>query len=773
MDPQKVTGLNISNDELDQATKRLAFFSPTGSGEYVSELYSFFAEQALSSFKPGRYTGVQIFRRLHELLGMKVAYDELLSGLGNLVKSKRVHCDKVKVDDPGGTFSIEPELHDNASRRIVNQGKFEEQVMEKWRQEVSDLYPELTDREFRDLQVDLREFIYRLVSLSSAESVLLYYSGDAPLSRIVESLDIDEIDKALSHTSQKIRLIRNEMLPAFFRSADEDRKKFIDGLLQSTFILHMIQLDPKCSELINLETRGGNLYLDTNFLFRLFGLHSPELFFATNELLKLSKKLKFSFFITPDTRREYMAALQENLRQLRQAPVLPVDMLKTLVGLSDDDDPIIAYYNKILEKGREAGQNVYIDPSVYYEYFAQIDSFLDNYGIKISDQNCNLIKSDKNRLDTEIRYLKQIAAEIKFDTYYPEYELSEHIANHDAFHRLLILSLRGENDGGNFLDVPYWFLTCDTKLPKYDRVRRKTEHIKTPFCVLAGYWMQTIRPFEPRVSSQALVGSMSSPLLRAYKPVPNHIVREVASRIYMFKGYNETIGKMAMRRQFLLKYYNASVTEREELIQSPLMDFAETKEKEAKAIAEQLELERVEKQQEKKKREDAEKQLKANENKIGELKNNLEKTETEKSNLNDRVVKLEKSVNLLETNLANSDKQSKAVVKSLRSKLYFIFGLTVTFIAAEAVAVPLLKGGLWWLIVSGVLSVFFILSLFIFKPWQKNNLGRLYTFGFPLLIAFSIALPFGKETTMLEVLGNVGDFGGYLGLALYVLFGKE
>src|SRR5690606_10582120 len=119
------------------------------------------------------------------------------------------------------------------------------------------------------LETDLRDYIYRLTSLSSAESVLLYYANHSEIDKLISTLDVESLDQVLPKRNPLLKQIRSEVLPAFFRTADKERKTFIDSLLQSIFILHMIQLDPKCSALVQAQVVGGTIYLDTNFLFRL------------------------------------------------------------------------------------------------------------------------------------------------------------------------------------------------------------------------------------------------------------------------------------------------------------------------------------------------------------------------------------------------------------------------------------------------------------------------------------------------------------------------
>lgn len=536
----------------------------------------------------------------------------------------------------------------------------------------------------------------------------------------------------------------------------------------------MIQLDPKCSELVSSEIQGGFLYLDTNFLFRLFGLQSPEMFFASKELIRISKELKYKLLITPNTREEYLYALQDNLNHYRAVPPLPPEMLEMVIEQSDDEDPIVGYYQNTLEKGVISEGKIHIEPSVYFEYYSEIDTLLEQHQIEESNQNCEFIEANEDELNKEIGYLRRIVEDKQIELNIPLQELNEHVAMHDAFHRLLILNLRAGNDGGNFSDVPFWFLTCDSKLPLYDRTRRYSEKLKTPFCVLTGNWMQTIRPFVPRIEAGAVVGSINSPILRAYKPIPNEVIREVASRVSFHKGYNSLIGRLAMKRQFLIKYSNAeSKEEKDELLQSVFLEYALKMEQDKKDAEKTLQ-DTEKARQEERALWDSEKdnwlrKMQKEKDESAELKIRIEEAKRERNNINEEMKDLKTQFNGLE----NQMKESKKVQQRFRSRVYTIFSVMIIFVLALYLIQTLLQGGLWWLIITGLLSISYILVTSILRPWKKGRWGKVFILGFPLLILASIALPLKQGNLLLTILGHISNFGGFISLALYLLFREE
>jgi hypothetical protein len=116
----------------------------------------------------------------------------------------------------------------------------------------------------------------------------------------------------------------------------------------------------------------------------------------------------------------------------------------------------------------------------------------------------------------------------------------DEIATHDAFHRLLVLSLRGA--GCSFAHARAWFLTCDGKLGRYDRdrMRRSQEGQDIPFCIYPDHCIQMTRWALPRTADydRAFVELVGSPYVSAMAHtarLPSHIAQLICSRIDRYR----------------------------------------------------------------------------------------------------------------------------------------------------------------------------------------------------------------------------------------------
>ena len=89
--------------------------------------------------------------------------------------------------------------------------------------------------------------------------------------------------------------------------------------------------------------------------------------------------------------------------------------------------------------------------------------------------------------------------------------LADPVVTHDAFHRLLILKVRGGTP--SFARARAWFLTCDGKLGRYDRISRGRDKTPVPYCIYPDQCLQITRWALPRTDDydRAFVELVASP----------------------------------------------------------------------------------------------------------------------------------------------------------------------------------------------------------------------------------------------------------------------
>jgi hypothetical protein len=121
--------------------------------------------------------------------------------------------------------------------------------------------------------------------------------------------------------------------------------------------------------------------------------------------------------------------------------------------------------------------------------------------------------------------------------------LDEHVVEHDAFHRVFILKIRGQ-PRYHYSDAIAWFLTNDGKLPSFDREARTRagQTAMLPFCLTSSEWVQLNRPFLSRTENAVGLDEFFHFL------VTQPYVRSVVQTFSLAKARNEVLVRAARYR---------------------------------------------------------------------------------------------------------------------------------------------------------------------------------------------------------------------------------
>jgi len=249
-----------------------------------------------------------------------------------------------------------------------------------------------------------------------------------------------------------------------------------------------------------------------------------------------------------------------------------------------------------------------------------------------------------------------------------------------------------------------------------------------------------------------------------------------------------------MKRQFLLQFAGASVEEeKRELIESLFAQYAEEMEREKEeAEARRADVEaQVHSLAEERDAAVADlsdmKRLQANE--LQAYEERL-RTATEELERNKVIVVAEaqarrETVGALEEEKEETRRSRQRIeamgklISELESKYgqlrRIIIAAAPVLLYAIALSVfrPWISGGFTWLATSGMLALCYVGILMAFRPFDKGHLGKLFTAGFPLVIAASVALPLGQGRVFLEVVGAIANVAGVMSLILFLLSGDS
>jgi hypothetical protein len=312
--------------------------------------------------------------------------------------------------------------------------------------------------------------------------------------------------------------------------------------------------------------------------------------------------------------RELKESLERARDFLMKQPIPPAELAELAASATTDSNFVTAYWVRLKEHP--------VSPKDFYEFYAQIEDHLEEHKITIVDEGCLAVDRDERAIDEELSALERALG---------AYDRHEEVKLHDVKHRLLVRRLRA--GPRRFSNAGYWFLTCDSLLPRYDQMATRNEG-ELPFCASSSAWFQVMRSFTPRTEDfdQTLADLLASPYIRYRGRISYKTVEQVVARIDLYEGRTPELAAKVLLDTALMRDVAATQEEerRLELIDNAIVraaaererELAEAKEREAaerearraaeareQALTEQLEAERVRREEEQRRADEEREQL--------------------------------------------------------------------------------------------------------------------------------------------------------------------
>ena len=240
MSIEEVTGLSIDdNQTLKDTLRRLAFFAADGSKAYKNALLEHLALNALSRFDPGGHSPGEVRAEIENMIGFDIDYMQVRPILCRLADKGDVYITGDR-NDPHVKFGIEVDAKGQIRDKYKKQVEFEENIISKWREEVAENYPLITDSQLDALVEDLHTFSFRVYSQHSLDSMSLYGSADERIFQKLEGFDASSLSDILPARDIETHEIRIIELPQFFRSQEKRKETLHCPTAQSTLSVYML-----------------------------------------------------------------------------------------------------------------------------------------------------------------------------------------------------------------------------------------------------------------------------------------------------------------------------------------------------------------------------------------------------------------------------------------------------------------------------------------------------------------------------------------------------
>ncbi len=509
---------NYYKSSIKEDILRLAQFDPTCSDEYGNKVIDYLLLYTLQSYGRLPITADEIKICIKDNFKIEFEEAEIDAAGKRLCKQGKINYTEGERSERS-IFQLLPETDQLLTKNVLKIKEMEKKVIEDWKDELClkyKQYPEIKENSDRIIE-NLKIFIERMVVRHGVESVALLYPEKNKirgwLNNIVKDI-FEELPKIDNFADAIVKIEAAN----FFRSNDTYRIAYINSIFNSSFFWYLVQIDEKCSNLLKKITRGQKLYLDNNILFSLVGLHGAHMLQSVHNMLKLANVLGYELWVTNKTLDEFNSSLKWRMEELKQKPPLPSELARIALENLDEDSFVTVYWREFVEKRTKIEE--------FVTEKSHIESILKGLKIKTT-----------NKFRKEIENSKELSDEMSILNSVSDIYISDHIIEHDAFHRILIKKIR-KGPKLQFTTAGAWFLTHDSKLPEYDmKARRGKKYL--PFCITTDQWIQVNRPLLVRTSNQKEYEE-SFHLL-----VTHPFLRRMLSSFSIEEAYHEVLGRLS------------------------------------------------------------------------------------------------------------------------------------------------------------------------------------------------------------------------------------
>jgi hypothetical protein len=509
-------------------------------GTAVAQTFSPGSEvRRLAQYRPFERGGLDLRAVLHDLVLAVAAMED--GTIGSLLECRKAFADcwklEVEVDElrpiidelvkegmaekHGKGVRLSPALMATLEARAREWQATENRALREWELDVLKLQPGLTTEDMELLRGDLREWLHLIIGRHGADAAMMLYPEDDRARRFFEDVAAHGFE-SLPGRAEALRKLREDALPRFIRAPSPDQRRFLASLLNISFYMTVLTIDPTAKKLVKEQMTGHRVYLDTNFLYAVLGGAPTEEVYSARRLVQMSRDLGIEFAVTPWTMDELRTSIARSRREIeaQQAFIRP-ELAQTMLRTSGDKG-----FNRLFWQvyARDKTQ-----PKDVFDRLEHFDHELGRYGITEMSEGCTAVEQQ----DARIRDYSSLLNSERWP-----HQKEWVVLEHDAKSRLLIERLRG---AGNirFSNARFWFLTYDATLPRFAlRVPDNGDHVPAlPFCVSPSAWVQIIRALTPRTEDfdRTVVDLLTSPFVGYQSAVNASVVREVIGRMDHFE----------------------------------------------------------------------------------------------------------------------------------------------------------------------------------------------------------------------------------------------
>jgi len=497
-------------DERREVLRKLACFTAPaalGKNELPQSILDNLVEHALFLQKtPTQLSKISEIIKLQFRLSFE--FDEIKTSIERLLA-------KNLIVDNNGNYSLEVRNRAALGKTVDEKVNQENQILQKLENHIKTKEPEMSMEMIEQIKSDFRLFLTNFFLLSGAEAVQLIYGNPKAINELIGKVQKKNIFELLPARDELLKKTEQKEFCEFVNLLSEQEKLYLQDLLDRSLQYFTITVDKNCEALLTADFANWNLFVDTNFIYNLLGLNTDRYGFKrknTEKILDLGKRAKIKFFVSPVTLDEFATSVSR-ARELLLGDRISRKLYR-VAGEVTGNAVLLAYYEAYKQQG--------VSPRDFLAKTDNIKDVLKSYGI---EEKTDYSQSLKDTKELSEAISKMIALTGK----------ERYVAEHDAFHYLLILKLRQREGADNtFKTNKSWFLTHDGLLAPFDREVRKSE---IPFCIRPYQLRQILRPLFSRADDfeGVFIDFITEPTARAFPAVSIDIAMNVLARVTYFE----------------------------------------------------------------------------------------------------------------------------------------------------------------------------------------------------------------------------------------------
>ena len=263
-----------------------------------------------------------------------------------------------------------------------------------WETTVRAIDPELTEQDFAALREDLDAWLQKVISRHGVEAALILYPENPRAHELYRSLEGLGLSFLRRDRSAAVGRIRERAIQLFVQQPTPEQRTYLSNLLNVSYFLTVLSLDPSASRLVQDRVQGHRIYLDTNVLYRALGLSKVREVLSARRLLELSKQLGFELAITPWTLTEMKESLRRAEQSVKNRALPPRELAHLMAEATSQEGFVTAYWRQYKDKG--------ITPNDFFAFYSALETLLEQDGIALINEGVIAVDFNESAINEEL-----------------------------------------------------------------------------------------------------------------------------------------------------------------------------------------------------------------------------------------------------------------------------------------------------------------------------------------------------------------------------------